>query len=95
MTSATPRSISVSSGRYHIMSNASIVNNCILLAGVDEGCGLDHMTGKYEELSSKANAMKMMHGAANICTSMRQYKHDTSVLYRMVFDHICVTFGYP
>ena len=33
MTSATPRSVSVFSGRYHIMSNASIVNNCIILHG--------------------------------------------------------------
>ena len=27
---ATPRSISVFLGRYHIMSNASKVNNCIM-----------------------------------------------------------------
>ena len=31
MTSALPRSILVLSGRYHIMSNASKVNNCIML----------------------------------------------------------------
>ena len=31
MTSAPPRSILVLPGRYHIMSNASIVNNCILI----------------------------------------------------------------
>ena len=30
MTSATPQLILVFSGRYNIMSNASIVNNCIL-----------------------------------------------------------------
>ena len=30
---ATPRSISVFSDRYHIMSNDSIVNNCIILHG--------------------------------------------------------------
>ena len=30
-TSASPRSILVLSGRYHIISNASLVNNCILL----------------------------------------------------------------
>ena len=30
MTSATPRSIWVFSGQYHIMSNASIVSNCIM-----------------------------------------------------------------
>ena len=30
MTSAPPRSILVLYGRYHIMSNASIVNNCII-----------------------------------------------------------------
>ena len=29
----SPRSISVFSGRYHIMSNASIVNNCIIFHG--------------------------------------------------------------
>ena len=29
MTSASPRSILVFSGRYHIISNASLVNNCI------------------------------------------------------------------
>ena len=28
MTSASPRSILVLSGRYHIISNASLVNNC-------------------------------------------------------------------
>ena len=32
MTSASPRSILVLSGRYHIISNASLVNNCILLS---------------------------------------------------------------
>ena len=32
LTSAPPRSILVLSGRYHIMSNASIVNNCIVLS---------------------------------------------------------------
>ena len=31
MTSASPRSILVFSGRYHIISTASIVNNCIIL----------------------------------------------------------------
>ena len=30
MTSASPRSILVFSGRYHIISNASLVNNCIM-----------------------------------------------------------------
>ena len=30
LTSALPRSILVFSGRYHIISNASLVNNCIL-----------------------------------------------------------------
>ena len=30
MTSASPRSILVFSGRYHIISTASIVNNCIM-----------------------------------------------------------------
>ena len=30
LTSAPPQSILVLSGRHHIMSNASIVNNCIL-----------------------------------------------------------------
>ena len=30
---ASPRSILVFSGRYHIISNASIVNNCIILHG--------------------------------------------------------------
>ena len=30
MTSASPRSILVLSGRYHIISTASIVNNCIM-----------------------------------------------------------------
>ena len=29
MTSAPPRSILILSGRYHIISNASLVNNCI------------------------------------------------------------------
>ena len=29
-TEAKPRSILVLSGRYHIISNASLVNNCIL-----------------------------------------------------------------
>ena len=32
MTSASPRSILVLSGRYHIISNASLVNNCIMFA---------------------------------------------------------------
>ena len=31
MTSASPRSILVFSGRYHIISNASLVNNCIII----------------------------------------------------------------
>ena len=31
MTSASPRSILIFSGRYHIISNASLVNNCIML----------------------------------------------------------------
>ena len=30
---ATPRSILVFSGRYHIISTASIVNNCIIFHG--------------------------------------------------------------
>ena len=30
-TKAEPRSILVFSGRYHIMSNASIVNNCFII----------------------------------------------------------------
>ena len=30
MISTKPRSILVFSGRYHIISNASLVNNCIL-----------------------------------------------------------------
>ena len=30
MTSAPPRSILILSGRYHIISNASLVNNCII-----------------------------------------------------------------
>ena len=30
LTSASPRSILVFSGRYHIISNASLVNNCII-----------------------------------------------------------------
>ena len=30
LTSASPRSILVFSGRYHIISNASLVNNCIM-----------------------------------------------------------------
>ena len=30
LTSASPRSILVFSGRYHITSTASIVNNCII-----------------------------------------------------------------
>ena len=30
LTSASPRSIWVLSGRHHIMSNTSIVNNCII-----------------------------------------------------------------
>ena len=30
---ASPRSILVFSGRYHIISTASIVNNCIILHG--------------------------------------------------------------
>ena len=32
LTSASPWSILVSSGRYHIISNASLVNNCIMRA---------------------------------------------------------------
>ena len=32
-TDASPRSILVFSGRYHIISTASIVNNCIILHG--------------------------------------------------------------
>ena len=31
LTSASPRSILVLSGRYHIISNATLVNNCIIL----------------------------------------------------------------
>ena len=31
LTKAEPRSILVFSGRYHIMSNASIVNNCFII----------------------------------------------------------------
>ena len=31
LTDDSPRSILVLSGRYHIISNASLVNNCILL----------------------------------------------------------------
>ena len=30
MAEASPRSILVFSGRYHIISNASLVNNCII-----------------------------------------------------------------
>ena len=33
LTSASPRSILVFSGQYYIISNASIVNNCIILHG--------------------------------------------------------------
>ena len=31
MTEAKPRSILVFSGRYHIISNASLVNNCFII----------------------------------------------------------------
>ena len=36
MTSASPRSILVLSGRYHIISNASLVNNCIISHGLPD-----------------------------------------------------------
>ena len=31
LTEAKPRSLSVFSGRYHIISNASLVNNCFII----------------------------------------------------------------
>ena len=36
MTSASPRSILVFSGRYHIISNTSLVNNCIMINLMDK-----------------------------------------------------------
>ena len=38
-TSASPRSILVFSGRYHIISNASLVNNCIISYSEAKGPG--------------------------------------------------------
>ena len=37
LTTAISRSISVFSGRYHIMSYASIANNCIIFHGYKNG----------------------------------------------------------
>ena len=42
LTSASPRSILVLSGRYHIISNASLVNNCILLWRWRHACPWTH-----------------------------------------------------
>ena len=38
LTEASPRSILVLSGRYHIISNASLVNNCIIMLLKAEQC---------------------------------------------------------
>ena len=44
LTSASPQSILILSGRYHIISNASLVNNCIMLP--DQSCTWQIFTNK-------------------------------------------------
>ena len=45
MTSASPRSILVLSGRYHIISNASLVNNCIIILDIARSEQSSHTPG--------------------------------------------------
>ena len=47
MTSASPRSILVLSGRYHIISNASLVNNCIILTNKFNGTLIKMLNGNH------------------------------------------------
>ena len=55
LTEAPPRSILVLSGRYHIMSNASIVNNCIIIYA--------KLVWKHDEMTSISGFLKARSGS--------------------------------
>ena len=68
LTSALPRSILVLSGRYHIISNASLVNNCILYSlGTLTSC-LDHI-GYGGKLSQQQSISENISTVYPYCTN--------------------------
>ena len=53
MTEAKPRSILVFSGRYHIISNASLVNNCFIILHLEKDVQVSLHLEKNTELIDK------------------------------------------
>ena len=70
LTSAMPHSISVFSGRYHIMSNASIVNNCIILHRHDciiqENCTVKNSTNNKQSNVVRCRGQFFSHSLCEI-----------------------------
>ena len=67
MISTRYRSILVLSGRYHIISNASLVNNCIILHGLPD---VTLQSIRHEVI---------LHGLREVTSTRQVISHDSSV----------------
>ena len=89
LTSAPPRSILVLSGRYHTMSNASIVNNCI----ISDHCSFrGGLTGKVSlQFQYFGASPGLVSGMYATCLTRRNIEQDmeSSFFLNVHFFYFC------